>query len=114
MEDGVPWFRFDSVPDITVSDAPVTDIRRPFDLSESLSRFNIVRGKRIQAAFHHTVSDGLSVAIIGETLERIFGGEDVEADLGFLRDASLFGTADIPAQEDFYRSALTDVPSEPL
>ena len=90
LREGEPWFSVDAEPEITVSEVPDENIRRPFVLSESLSRFRIVSGKYIQAAFHHTVSDGLTVGIAENTLNRIFAGEEPEQDIGFLKDASIY------------------------
>ena len=86
LKDGSPWFSVDAEPEVTVSGYSVEDIRRPFVLSESLCRFHIVSGKCIQAAFHHTVADGLTAGILGETMLRIRAGETPDTDLGFLRD----------------------------
>jgi amino acid adenylation domain-containing protein len=109
MKDGEPWFSVDAEPEITASDSPADDIRRPFVLSEELSRFHIISGKSIQAAFHHTVSDGLTVGIIGRTLQSIFAGHTPERDIGFLRDASLHSSSDTAAAEGFFRDMLSDV-----
>ncbi len=109
LKDGSPWFSVDAQPVITVSGSPVEDIRRPFVLSESLSRFHVVSGKCVQAAFHHTVSDGLTAGIVWNTLQRIIEGEVPDTDLGFLRDSSFHSSSDISASEDFFRSMLSDV-----
>ena len=60
------------------------------------------------------MADGLSVAIIEDTLERILGNGDVGVDIGFLKDASLCESADLSSQMMFYRNILSDVASEPL
>ena len=114
MKDGIPWYSFDARPEVTISDSPVEDIRKPFALSESLCRFHIVSGKSIQAAFHHTVFDGLSVSIIQKTLESLFSGKRPEHDVGFLRDASLFAASDSAESERFFREMLSDVPDDTI
>jgi amino acid adenylation domain-containing protein len=106
VEKGEPRFSIDSEPQITVSDSPVEDIRRPFVMSESLSRFHIVSGKYVQAAFHHTISDGLTSSIVGRSLGSIFSGTIPDQDIGFLRDASLYALSE--HTEEFFREMLTD------
>ena len=106
IQDGAPWFAVDAKPQITVSDSPVDDIRRPFVLSESLSRFHIVSGKCVQAAFHHTISDGLTSDLVGKSLESIFNGTIPEQDVGFLKDASLYVSTE--QSEEFFRGMLSD------
>ncbi|MBO4568540.1 MAG: amino acid adenylation domain-containing protein, partial [Candidatus Methanomethylophilaceae archaeon] len=109
LKDGAPWISVDAEPEVTVSDAPARDIRRPFVLNGGLSRFNVVSGKCVQAAFHHTVSDGLTAGIVGRSLDAIFAGRPPEQDLGFLKDASLYASADLDSAEGFFESMLTDV-----
>ncbi|WII08342.1 amino acid adenylation domain-containing protein [Methanomassiliicoccales archaeon LGM-RCC1] len=106
VDKGEPWFSIDSEPQITVSDSPVDDVRRPFELSESLSRFHIVSGKYVQAAFHHTISDGLTSSIIGKSLESILNGIIPDQDVGFLKDASLYASSE--QSEEFFSDMLSD------
>ena len=90
LKDDAPWLLTDTEPEITVSDVPDGDMRRPFDMSGPLSRFHIVPGKCIQGAFHHIVSDAITRELVIQDLDRIIRGDDIGTDLGFLLDADLY------------------------
>ena len=65
-----------------------SDLIRPFDLSESLARFYIIRtdeGMRVFYDMHHIISDATSRTIINRDLALALDGElDVSRDLGFV------------------------------
>ena len=111
LDYGNPWMRIDAEPEITVSDVPDGDMRRPFDMSGPLSRFHIVPGKCIQGAFHHIVSDAITRELVIQDLDRIIRGEDIGTDLGFLRDANLFSQY-CSLQKAFFTDMFADVPDD--
>ena len=114
VADGVPYLSPGASPEITVSEGPARDIRRPFELSQSLCRFHIVSGSRIQAAFHHTIFDGMSSDIVRRTLDRLFAGERPEKDTVYLDDASQFAAADVDAGLEYFRAMLSSIPDDCL
>ena len=97
--DGRSWFVSGGDPVIQVVDARMQSPRKvwrdftvPFDFERGLSRFWIVRGLRGTAvlhACHHSISDAISMAALGDELRALMQGEHFEGiDLGFLKLAS--------------------------
>lgn len=67
-----------------------------------------MKGGRIQAAFHHTVFDGMSAIAVGDTLARLFRDDMPEQDTHFLRDAESYAAADLTEAARFFRGMLRD------
>ncbi len=112
IKDGEPWLSIDAVPEITVSDSYDERIRRPFVLGESLARFHIIRGRNIQVATHHVISDGSTSYLLAASFDSILSGIIPETDLGFLRDASSYANADIEGPLAFFRDMFSDMPED--
>ncbi|MDY3800157.1 MAG: condensation domain-containing protein, partial [Eggerthellaceae bacterium] len=68
------------------------DFTVPFDFEQCLSRFWIVhslKGTAVLHACHHSISDAISMAALGDELRALMQGEHFEGiDLGFLKLAS--------------------------
>ena len=118
-KDGTPWLVCDAQPDVRIVDICSKDeIRKPFDIEAGpLCRFRIVRGDHIiiRCAFHHTIFDGMSVAVLNNAFNRLFSGETLKVDDGFLRMASYESQMADHLEESaaFFRDLLADAESVP-
>lgn len=119
--EGRSWFVSGGDPEIRVVDARMMtprkvwcDFTEPFDFEQGVSRFWIVRslkGLGVLHACHHSVSDAISIASLGEELRALMQGEHFEGiDLGFLKLASnaeyARGTHGYAQAHGFFRDAI--------
>ncbi|MCR5026154.1 MAG: amino acid adenylation domain-containing protein, partial [Methanobrevibacter sp.] len=119
-ENEVPYLVRGSEPDISVKkdvgdEVIDTFLSKPFDLSDSLSRFLIAENEdnyTLFASFHHIIFDALSDAVFKKDLQSILDGKEVELDDSFMKvsafDKVIQESADYAEAKNFYDSILVD------
>ena len=113
----LPILVCDSYPSIDIVDLNNSELIRPFDLNECLSRFFIVESDGNMYVFydiHHIISDATTSTIIKKELALILNGSyNRDVDLGFIyashdsfesKFSPIYGEA-----HEFYKNNLSDI-----
>ncbi|MBP5203582.1 MAG: AMP-binding protein, partial [Candidatus Methanomethylophilaceae archaeon] len=104
-KNGEPWLVFDAKPEVR-TDEPESPV-----LSRCLSSFSVSDGK-IRGLISHIVFDGMSYAVLADSLSRAFAGETLERDDGVLVssafDRSVKGDGRFAEAERMFDSMLCD------
>lgn len=120
--DGIPYLKPSHAPavdfcDVYVKDDVLNFICKPFDLSDSLSRFLLIEHnndeRALVAVFHHLIFDGVSSLVFKQHLFDLLEYKSLDCDVGFIKssiyDEEIAKTEDYDDAEAFYESMLCDV-----